>query len=163
MNYKEYNSAVDLYSDKLYRFVLKITKDKYISEDIVQYAYEKLWLKLDSVNFEKAKSYLFTVAYNMTIDYIRKNKNIIKNEDLPELSYNENLNDFELQKILHNAINKLPPDQRAVLLLRDYEGYSYKEIEEITGLNESQVKVYIFRARKFLKEILTPFYIENKQ
>jgi RNA polymerase sigma-70 factor (ECF subfamily) len=48
----------------------------------------------------------------------------------------------------------LPVDQKSALMLRDYEGYSYDEIAEITGLNESQVKVYIFRARSFLKKHL---------
>ena len=60
----------------------------------------------------------------------------------------------DLQEILHNAIDLLPADQKAVTMLRDYEGYSYKEIEEITGLKEAQVKVYIYRARKFLKSYL---------
>lgn len=59
-----------------------------------------------------------------------------------------------MQEILHKALEKLPEIQRSVILLRDYEGYSYEEIGEITGLNESQVKVYIFRARQFLKEEL---------
>jgi len=51
-------------------------------------------------------------------------------------------------------MEKLPEIQRSVLMLRDYEGYAYKEIGEITGLNESQVKVYIYRARVFLKNYL---------
>ena len=44
--------------------------------------------------------------------------------------------------------------QRSVVMLRDYEGYPYDEIGEITGLSESQVKVYIFRARKALKQYI---------
>jgi len=60
----------------------------------------------------------------------------------------------DINEILHKAIEKLPDIQRSVLLLRDYEGYSYKEIGEITELNESQVKVYIYRARMFLKDYI---------
>ena len=56
-----------------------------------------------------------------------------------------------LQEILNMALEKLPPVQKTVILLRDYEAYSYGEIAGITGLNESQVKVYIFRARAFMK------------
>ena len=56
-----------------------------------------------------------------------------------------------LQEILNIALEKLPPVQKTVILLRDYEAYSYGEIAGITGLNESQVKVYIFRARSFMK------------
>jgi RNA polymerase sigma-70 factor (ECF subfamily) len=59
-----------------------------------------------------------------------------------------------LSEMLEEAINKLPYDQRSVILLRDYEGYSYNEIAEITGLNESQVKVYIYRGRMFLKKYI---------
>jgi RNA polymerase sigma-70 factor (ECF subfamily) len=60
----------------------------------------------------------------------------------------------DLKQILNEAVNKLPEMQKSVIMLRDYEGYSYQEIGEITGLNESQVKVYIYRARIFLKEYI---------
>jgi RNA polymerase sigma-70 factor (ECF subfamily) len=56
-----------------------------------------------------------------------------------------------LKELLNKALDSLPDIQRAVVILRDYEGYSYDEIGSITGLNESQVKVYIFRARQSLK------------
>ncbi|MFN5219020.1 MAG: RNA polymerase sigma factor, partial [Sphingomonadales bacterium] len=59
-----------------------------------------------------------------------------------------------LKEILAKALETLPDIQRTVILLRDYEGYSYDEIGSITGLNESQVKVYIFRARQTLKSYL---------
>ena len=60
----------------------------------------------------------------------------------------------DLNEILNDALDKLPPVQKSVVMLRDYEGYSYEEIEEITGLNESQVKVYIYRARVALKDYI---------
>jgi RNA polymerase sigma-70 factor (ECF subfamily) len=59
-----------------------------------------------------------------------------------------------LSEILNQAVQKLSETQRSVILLRDYEGYSYQEIGEITGLSEAQVKVYIFRARVFLKNYI---------
>jgi RNA polymerase sigma-70 factor (ECF subfamily) len=65
----------------------------------------------------------------------------------------------DLKSILNSAIQKLPEIQRSVIMLRDYEGYDYAEIGNITGLNESQVKVYIFRARQTLKNYLVS--IEN--
>ncbi|MGW8314251.1 MAG: RNA polymerase sigma factor, partial [Bacteroidales bacterium] len=60
----------------------------------------------------------------------------------------------DLKEVLERAIGQLPDDQRAVVMLRDYEGYAYREISEITGLSESQVKVYIYRARVFLKHYI---------
>jgi RNA polymerase sigma-70 factor (ECF subfamily) len=59
-----------------------------------------------------------------------------------------------LNEILEQALKRLPEIQRSVILLRDYEGYSYQEIGEITGLNESQVKVYIYRGRLALKKFI---------
>jgi RNA polymerase sigma-70 factor (ECF subfamily) len=57
-------------------------------------------------------------------------------------------------RLLEDAVNRLPEDQRSVIMLRDYEGYSYEEMSDITGLSESQVKVYIFRGRMFLKNYI---------
>jgi RNA polymerase sigma-70 factor (ECF subfamily) len=59
-----------------------------------------------------------------------------------------------LSEILSEAVKLLPEIQRTVILLRDYEGYSYKEIGDITELSEAQVKVYIYRARVFLKNYI---------
>jgi RNA polymerase sigma-70 factor (ECF subfamily) len=61
---------------------------------------------------------------------------------------------FDLHEILNRGLSELSEIQRNVVLLRDYEGYSYQEIGEMTDLSEQQVKVYIFRARKFLKEYI---------
>ena len=57
-------------------------------------------------------------------------------------------------EVLEKAVENLPEDQKAVVMLRDYEGYSYREIADITGLSESQVKVYIYRARVYLKSYI---------
>ncbi len=56
-----------------------------------------------------------------------------------------------MSELLNRALDQLPEKQKMVILMRDYEGYAYNEIGEITGLSVAQVKVYIFRARKFLK------------
>ena len=60
----------------------------------------------------------------------------------------------DLGEVLERAVQNLPEDQKAVVMLRDYEGYSYKEIAGITDLSETQVKVYIYRARVFLKNFI---------
>lgn len=154
MTVADYNKSVDTYSDGLYRFVLKNIKDKDKAKDIVQDTYLKFWEKKDNVDVNKIKSYLYTTAYHTLIDVVRKENKQTSFSTIKEENYNT-LSDYsDLQEVLHEAIDQLPEDQKAVILLRDYEGYAYNEIAEITGMSESQVKVYIFRGRKFLKNYI---------
>jgi len=159
MTVEEYNKSVDLFSDGIYRFALKTLKDQEKAKDIVQDSYEKLWVKHREVSYERVKSYLFTTAYHGSIDLIRKESKKAEYEVAPisKVSTSEQYSD--ISEVLNRAVEHLPEIQKSVLLLRDYEGYAYEEIGEITGLNESQVKVYIFRARLFLKNYLVS--IEN--
>lgn len=154
MSIEHFNKCVDDHSDALYRFILKNVRDEEKARDIVQDSFEKLWQRLESVDPAKLKSYLFTVAYHTMIDTIRKDRRGV----VFDLSDNEQYSHFEqyndLNQVLHEAVDRLPEIQRSVLLLRDYEGYSYDEIAGITGLNESQVKVYIYRARMYLKKYI---------
>lgn len=151
MTAHEYNKCVDNFSDSAYRFAVKMLKDKNMCQDIVQDAFEKLWLRLDEVAFDKAKSYLFTTVYHATIDIIRRNKRIGENIEVEKISSVTFIETPDLKEIIQRALALLPEDQKSVVLLRDYEGYSYEEIGSITGLTESQVKVYIYRARLFIK------------
>jgi len=154
MTVSEYNQAVDLYSDGIYRFLLKNTRDKDKAKDLVQDTFEKLWLKLDTVTNEKVKSYLFTTAYHTFIDSFRREGRIDGMDNVKADKHFHSEQYSDLQEVLNAAISRLPETQRSVILLRDYEGYSYEEIAEITGLSESQVKVYIFRGRAFLKSYI---------
>ena len=154
MNIEEYNKTVDLYSDSVYRFILKNIKDVEKAKDIVQDTYEKLWMNAGNVNFLKVKSYIFTTAYHTMIDLIRKEKRMTGFENVREEKYSHNKQYSDLSEVLNQGLSMLSEIQRSVILLRDYEGYSYKEIGEITGLSEPQVKVYIFRARVSLKEFI---------
>ncbi len=154
MTIEEYNNSVDKYSDGLYRFILKNIKDQDIARDIVQDSFEKLWRRVNDVSYEKVKSYLFTTAYHTMIDALRKDKNMENFDKVNPDQYTHVQQYSDLQKVLHEALDKLPEIQRSVILLRDYEGYSYREIAEITGLNETQVKVYIYRGRVFLRSYI---------
>lgn len=154
MTIKEYNKSVDKYSDGVYRFILKNIKDDEKASDIVQDSFEKLWLNVASVSYTKVKSYIFSTAYHTMIDLIRREKRKVDFEQVDVRSYSHSKQYSDLQEILHLALEKLPNAQRSVVMLRDYEGYSYKEIAEITELSEAQVKVYIYRARVFLKSYI---------
>jgi RNA polymerase sigma factor (sigma-70 family) len=154
MTVGEYNRCVDEHADRLYRFVLKSIKNSEKAEDIVQESFEKLWRRAGEIQFERSKSYLFTTAYHTMIDGIRKERRMeaLNRERVESISHEAQYSD--LGEILHRALEKLPHVQRTVILLRDYEGYTYAEIGDITGLSESQVKVYIYRGRVCLKQYI---------
>lgn len=154
MTVNDYNTCVDRHADGLYRFMLKHVRDTEKARDLVQEAFAKVWLKVDEIDPAKAKSYLFSTGYHTMIDMIRRDKKQgdFEEVDQRKLSHNEQFSD--LNEILHEALDTLPEIQKSVVLLRDYEGYAYAEIGEICELSEAQVKVYIFRARKALREYI---------
>lgn len=154
MTVEEYNISVDEYADSLYRFILKNLKMEDKAQDIVQDTFEKLWMKKDTVSFQKVKSYLFTTGYHTMIDFLRKEKRMT---DFDKAKFHEHAHSeqySDIKEVLEEAIGKMNDVQRTVVLLRDYEGYSYQEIAEITSLSEAQVKVYIYRGRVFLKSYI---------
>ena len=159
MTAEDYNNCVKLYADGLYRFMLKSTRQVEDARDLVQSSFEKLWEHRAEVNMVKSKSYLFTIAYHKMIDLSRKNSRIEFREILPERMETGERNSNQLKEILEKALNRLNERQRSLVLLKDYEGYSYEEIAEITGLNGAQVKVTLHRARLQLKEWLVS--VEN--
>src|SRR5438045_5888669 len=154
MTVKEYNQSVELYADRVYRFIVKNMKSSDDAQDVVQNAFEILWKNHEEVSFEKSRSYLFTVAYHNMIDQFRKKK---FSDDLGEEHDQVQGQSYQYtgaRDALEIGLQKLPEIQRQLVLLRDYEGYSYEERGEVTGLNESQVKVYIFRARQTMKNFI---------
>ncbi len=154
MTEKEYNECVTLYADNVYRFIVKNIGHQEDAKDVVQTAFEKLWINREKVDNISSKSFLFTVAYHQMIDHIRKNKRIKLKDEFNETSGITYQNNKNIKKILDEALHKLSETQRTLVLLKDYEGYNYQEIGVITGLSESQVKVYLHRARIQLKNYL---------
>jgi RNA polymerase sigma factor (sigma-70 family) len=150
----EYNECVDQHADGVYRFILHNLRDEELARDIVQDSFEKMWLNVGNINAEKSKSYLFTTAYHTMLSRIRRDKKQGRWEEVDEQDHSHSRNYSDLKEVLRDALARLPEIQRTVVLLRDYEGYSYEEIGQITNLNESQVKVYIYRARLALKEYI---------
>ncbi|OIP02218.1 MAG: RNA polymerase subunit sigma-24 [Bacteroidetes bacterium CG2_30_33_31] len=154
MTTSEYNRCVDEYSDSVFRFVLKNLRDEEQARDVVQDAFMKMWEKAATITNSKAKSYLFTAAYHTMIDSIRREKKYTSSEEISKETFVTNSHYSDLKEILDEAFSILPEVQKSVLLLRDYEGYSYADIGEVINLNESQVKVYIYRARLAMKKYI---------
>jgi RNA polymerase sigma factor (sigma-70 family) len=152
---KEYNIAVSDYSNRLFGFALKYLKNSDDANDIVQDVFEKLWKNRKKVEVEKAKSWLFTCAHNALINLIKKNSRMSSRE-LP-VSQSEitcHSHTLEMREAIDKSLALLPPLQKSIILLRDLEGYNYKEIGDILELSEAQVKVYLFRARNKVKKQL---------
>jgi len=155
MTPSQYNQCVKDYADGVFRFILKNLKDSDEAQNIVQNTFEKVWIKRDVVIFEKAKSYIFTIAYREMIDVIRAKKKFTSMESIKEEQFNSLGAGYTgVKALLDKLVNKLPENQRTAILLRDYEGHDYKTISEITGMTEPQVKINIFRARQFLKDCI---------
>jgi RNA polymerase sigma factor (sigma-70 family) len=154
MTEREYNDCVTAYADNVYRFIVKNLRHEEDARDVVQTAFEKMWRNREEVDAQKSKSYLFTVAYHQMIDHIRKVKRIQLNDEFNDESRVQHTPVNNLKKVLEEALSRLSETQRSLVLLKDYEGYSYNEIGRIMNLSESQVKVYLHRARVQLKEYL---------
>ena len=154
----DYNTAVDLYADGLFRFALKQVVDRDVAKDLVQDTFMKVWEKRETIQAEKVKSYLFTTIYHLIVDWSKKPKSIQHDSFNAHFRSKENP-PFDIESVIEEALQRLTPIQKTVLLLRDYEGYSYTEIGEMTELSETQVKVYIFRARQQMKAYFV--HLEN--
>lgn len=154
MTEREYNECVNLYADHVYRFILKNLRHEDDAKDVVQSSFEKMWINREKVEIDRSRSYLFTVAYHQMIDLIRKNKRVSLKEDFSSSLLTTREAQHHVKKILNEALYQLSETQRSLVLLKDYEGYSYEEISEITALSLSQVKVYLHRARIQLKNYL---------
>jgi RNA polymerase sigma factor, sigma-70 family len=154
MTVKEYNRSVEEFADSVYRFIRGNLKDEERANDIVQDSYERLWRNVAEIEFIVVKSWLFSTAYHIMIDIIRKEKRMTNLELIHEKEMIYESQYTDLNEILHKALDLLPEQQKFPVMLRDYEGYSYKEIGEITGLSEAQVKINIYRGRVALKNYI---------
>ena len=153
MELKDYNICVKDWADALFRFARKCTGNEEDARDVVQNSFEVLWQKRDTIAPEKGKAFLFQVAYRQSIDMYRKQSRVSYKEEVNDQRTTSTANS-DLKKQLDRALATLDEQARALVLLKDYEGYHYDEIAQITGLSDSQVKVYLHRARKSLKDYL---------
>ena len=154
MNAEQFNQCVEQYADRLFRFAFSSLRNREQAEDVVQESFARVWEKRKTVDFAKAKSYLFTTAHHAMVDEVRQRMQTSDLNDLATLTDPKSIPYPDVNDILHKVLATLPESQRHALLLRDYEGYSYQEIGDITGMSEAQVKVNIFRARTALKNKL---------
>ncbi len=148
---QDYHQSIKDYTKNLFRFLFKSLKDEDAVNDIIQDCYMKLWQNRGKVDHHKIKQWLFAVAHHAMINYLKSSSRNVRLKTLERTPEVYQKHDFDTKVIIERALNELPPLQKSIILLRDLEGYEYKEIGEILELQESQVKVYLFRARQKVK------------
>ncbi|MBR4739139.1 MAG: sigma-70 family RNA polymerase sigma factor [Bacteroidales bacterium] len=166
MTAKEYNTSALLWADDAMRFAVRVCGSKADSEDAVQEALASLWQRRDSVALEKGKGYLLSCTYrrlmslfrhrNVQYNYAAEQQGAAQRTQAPDEG-------FDLRDAIERSMDQLPAVQRAILQLRDVEGYSYAEIGENLALPEERVQVYLFRARVAMRKYLKQLGYDNNQ
>lgn len=152
MTEKEYNDSVDRYSDGVFAYLVKNMQDEDSAKDVLQDTFLSLWKNRAKVETEKVKSFLFTVAHNFMINTFNYNK--IRQRHIETEKITED-RDFENKDMITHLTNILSPIMKECLILRDIEGFAYKEIAQMLKITEENVKVNIFRARVKMKQYVT--------
>ena len=145
------------YHQKLYRIAYRIVQDLAGAEDAVQDTYIKLWNKrMEMSDIDNFEAFAIITLRNTCLDSIRREKHNVHttyDAETPEtisLQDRVELKD-ELNRVKH-LMGKLPEQQRRVMRLKHWDGYSDEEIEQVTGFNSGHIRVLISRARKTLRE-----------
>ncbi len=169
-NRAAFDLVVETYRERLYRIALRIVRDKEEAWDISQEALIRAYQKIDSWDgSSKFYTWLFRITTNLAIDRHRKRGRQNKAYDAYEPPMREGPSAFdELVKHeqlakLSEAVQSLPPGQRAVVVLRHYEGLSLKDIAEARGRALGTIKSTLFQAFRNLRKALQPENAEEAE
>ena len=149
--------------NELFRLALRITLNKDDAEDIVQETMMKVWNRREQWNeIESIEAFCLTICRNLSLDKAKRadNQNTTLEEgngyDRADRSYASNPEEQAVQRdrvaLVRKLVSQLPEKQRTCMQLRDIEGKAYKEIAQVMGITEQQVKVNIFRARQSITQ-----------
>ncbi len=147
--------------DELFRLALRITLNRADAEDVVQETMLKVWNRRDSwAELDSMQAYCLTICRNLALDKLKRadhqNASLDESYDRPDHHYAANPEERTVQRdrveLVKRLMDQLPEKQRTCMQLRDMEGKPYKEIAQVMGITEQQVKVNIFRARQSIKQ-----------
>ncbi len=158
----------NLLKDAVYNYALRMLNDRDVAADVVQNVFLKFFEKIDSIRDElKVNIWIFTVARNEIFGEFRKRKKdidsiekVAEKEKLHESgrSVIEDIELKEMRDLILQALDKLPPVSKEVFLLREYGGFSYGQIAELTGSTISSVKSRLFKTRRRLINEISEFF-----
>ena len=157
---RAFRELVEQYSEQLYWTVRHIVGTHQDADDVVQNAFIKIWNKLEDFRGEsKLSTWLHRIAVNEALDHIRREKKH-QNDDGDTTELNKSFADTyldgdEAELLLREAMETLPPAQRAVFSLKYFEDKPYKEISEILGTSEGGLKANYHYAVEKIRKYLT--------
>lgn len=162
MTAKEYNRCVACCVDDVMRFAVRCGFRREDCEDAVQEALVSLWNHRESIAVDKGKSYLIGAAYRRLVSHFR-HETVVQEYASRAMQPAFQMPDesFDLKDAIERSLDALPDVQRAILQLRDVEGYSYAEIGDTLALSDKQVQVYLFRARVAMRKQLKTMGYDN--
>ncbi len=159
-----FKELISPYKNKLYNYLFRFTGSLETAEDLMQESLIKIWLGLSNYSERNSfSSWLFSIAHNTAIDYLRKEK-MMFSEIEPEMIAEENRSQAnphqllvgkETERIFLSAVRNLPLKQQDVFMLRNFAGLKFKEIAEITGEPLNTVLSHMNYSIKKIKKILS--------
>lgn len=167
MNAAEFKEKLLPVNRKLLRLSFRFLGNLQEAEDIVQEVYMKLWAMRDKLhNINNLEAFSTTVAKNLCLDKLKARRTIFLDDQLAILVNREMMGDNphqlsenqEAVAIAKQIIDKLPEQQKMVIIMRDIEQYDFEEIKNITGLDINYIRVNLSRARKQVRDELTKFH-----
>lgn len=157
---------VDRYWDRLYRWVIRLTRDVSAAEDIVQETFLKAYAAIGNfrpgTNF---RAWLFRIAHNNFVN-TRRARKLNRQALAPEIAedprgpVSDAMSKEAVTRIVA-AIGKLPSDFRGALLLRVEEDLSFREIADVLGITEETARWRVFKARQKLMSVLEPEVLDT--
>ncbi len=154
---REYRQWVTEYQDQAWTLARYILKDASEAEDATQEAFVKLWNNRNAIDKDRIKPWLMRVTRNHCLDRLRRRRpeqEFVEYQAVEEHGPMKDAERGELGGFLKGAIAALKEPYRTLVVLRDIQQHSYEEVAGVTELSLSQVKVYLHRARKQLREQL---------
>ena len=158
-NKESFNELIIFYYPFVLKFLLKLTANKEIAEDIVQETFIKLIKNIDKYNVKgKARfsTYLITIAKNCYLDYLKKNKKYSNDIDIDIVSDNLKIEnkilDNDRYDIVLKEIDKLTEEQQIAMKLKYLEGLTLKEIATIQKTRPETVKSRLYEGKKKIKD-----------
>jgi len=160
----------ETYRQKLYTYLLRITKSEVVAEDILVDVFMKLWIGREMlIRIENLDGFLHKVAYNKAMDFFKTTARHARLQQVyaqrisgqAERSLEDWLIDEECRRILHNAINQLPPQRKLIYTLSREQGLTHEEIARALNLSRNTVKSTIMAATRSISEYLQKNYPGN--